>query len=137
MAPQDWRAMPKSKLNMRVPSFAALQMQTVTDGLCHSYAQTMHPNPKFYKYSWWIFWRQSACDGHEFLDQKHSLCTADAMALSKKLSLEQERHWIYNRQIPRDEPGVTPFERMSSKWRNSHFAPSFGDDTDCEWEGHR
>ena len=57
------------RLNMQVPNFAALHKQTVTDGLCHSYAQAMHPNPKFYKYRWRALWSQSACDDHEILDE--------------------------------------------------------------------
>lgn len=122
---------------MRIPSFEVLQQQSVDDGLGNSYASHMHPNPRFFKYRWWVFWRESPCDGREFLDEKHSLCTADAMALMDKLTEDRECHWIYNRRIPRDEPGVTPFDRTAPNWRDVQFAPAFGDDMDSEWDGFR
>ena len=115
---------------MRVPNFDALRREWVDAGLCFSYASNMHPNPRFYKYRWWVFWRESACDGHEFLEDKHAICTANAMALIKKLESEGECYWIYNRRIARHELGVTPFDRNSVKWRDHPFAAAFDDDID-------
>lgn len=122
---------------MKIPSFDAMRTQAADDGIRQSYARHLHPNPKLYKYRWWIFWLGSSCDGHAFLGDEHSLCTADAMALIDKLWLKNERHWIYNRRIPRDHPGTTPFDRSSIKWRNTQFALPFNKDTDPEWEGLR
>lgn len=65
------------------------------------------------------------------------MCTADAMALMDQLASSQECHWIYNQRIPRDEPGVTPFDRGSARWRDTRFAPSLNEDTDPEWSGLR
>ena len=122
---------------MRIPSFDVLSKQTLDDGISQSFALRMHPKGKFYKYIWWVFWRGSACDGREFLSDTHALCTADAMTLIEKLSMQNERHWVYNRQTPRDQPGVTPFDRQSAKWRLHKFASPFDDDPDPEWHGHR
>jgi hypothetical protein len=125
------------KLNMKIPSFDALQKHSEDDGVGRSYAGRMNPNPKLYKYRWWVFWRESACDGPQFLDEKHSLCTADAMALIDTLTRNGECHWIYNKRMPRDQPGVTSFDRSSPKWRNVQFAPTFHCDADSEWNGFR
>ena len=122
---------------MKIPRFEALRKQTDADGVSQSFAVHMHPNPRFYKYIWWVFWRGSACDGREFLSDTHALCTADAMALIEKLRADNERHWIYNSRIPRDQPGVTPFHRDAAKWRGHSFASAFDDDADPEWHGHR
>lgn len=122
---------------MRIPSFGALKQQSADDGLGHSYASHMHPNPRLFKYRWWVFWRDSPCDGREFLDERNSLCTAHAMTLIDKLTRNGECHWIYNKRIPRHEPGITPFDRISTKWRDIQFAPAFHDDADLEWAGFR
>jgi hypothetical protein len=122
---------------MRIPNFDDLGLQTADDGISQSYAVHMHPNPRFYKYVWWVFWRGSVCDGCQFLSDTHALSTAEAMVLMEKLSAENERHWIYNRRISRYEPGVTPFHRDSEKWRHYQFAPVFADDADPEWYGFR
>lgn len=122
---------------VKIPSFDALRKQTADDGISHSYASRMHPNPRFYKYRWWVFWHGSACDGSEFLAEERSLCTFDAMALIDRLMLKGECHWVYNRPMPREEQGVTPFDRTSEKWRNTQFAPPFDADTDPEWRGFR
>ncbi len=122
---------------MRVPNFDALRRESVEAGIGFSYASNMHPNPRFYKYRWWVFWRDSACDGREFLDDKYAICTANAISLIKKLQADGECYWIYNRRISRHEPGVTPFDRTSVKWRDHAFAPSFDDDTDPQLDGFR
>ncbi len=122
---------------MRVPNFDALRMKSAGDAIGLSYASNMHPNPRFYKYRWWVFWGDSPCDGREFLDDKYALCTADAMALIKKLHEAVESHWIYNQRIARYEPGVTPFDRLSVKWRDHPFAPALDDDADPSLDGFR
>lgn len=122
---------------MRAPNFEALRTECVDDGVSLNYASYMHPNPRFYKYLWWVFWRQSPCDGREFLNDRYALCTADAMALVKELSATGECHWIYNKRIPRHEPGVTPFDRTSKKWRDLQFAPALDADADPCIDGFR
>jgi hypothetical protein len=73
----------------------------------------------------------------QFLGDEHLLCTADAMRLMEKLTLEHEPYCVYNRQMPRDEPGVTPFDRVAPKWRDRQFAVALDEDTDPHWEGFR
>ena len=120
---------------MRIPNFADLA--AFSTGESSSYAQRMHPDPRFYKYRWWVFWRESACDGRGFLNDQYSMSTAKAMALIEELSLRNEVYWLYNKSLPRDEPGVTPFDRLSPKWKSVHFAVAFDDDIDSIWQGHR
>jgi hypothetical protein len=102
-----------------------------------SYAQLMHPNPSFYKYRWWVFWENSLVEGNAFLEDRYALSTAVAMALIDELERDNKPYIIYNRQIPRFEPGVTPFDVTKSKWQNTKFAPALSSDPDPQWEGHR
>lgn len=118
---------------MKKPNFEALLMCADTDHGGRSFATLMHPNPRFYKYRWWIFWRESPCDGQNFLADRYALCTADAMALMERLADGGETYWIYNSRTPRFESGVTPFDRASDKWRDRLFAPALDDDTDPEY----
>jgi len=122
---------------MRVPSFEALEKQCADEGVSSSFARRMHPNPRLFKYVWWVFWRQSACDGQAFLVDRHALCTYAAMQLIEDLTSKGEKHWIYNRRIPRSDFGNSPVSPTMSKWNGVKFAPPFCDDSDPEWQGHR
>jgi hypothetical protein len=97
----------------------------------------MHPNPRLFKYVWWVFWRQSACEGLALLVESHALCTSAAMQLVENLTHKGEKHWIYNRRIPRSDSGNSPISPNMSKWKGMKFAPRFDDDRDPEWQGHR
>jgi hypothetical protein len=120
---------------MRIPNFNSIRRQT--DFHIESYAQHMHPDPRFYKYTWWIFWRNSKCDGREFLSLEHSLSTGEALDLMTKLSMQNESHWVYNKATPRHDPGVTPFDIASPKWLSTIFAPPISMDNDRLWNGHK
>lgn len=120
---------------MRIPSF--LELAVLPTGESSSYAQRMHPEPRFYKYRWWVFWRESACDGSSFLDDQYSMSTAEAMTLMEDLFLRKESYWLYNKSQPRDEHGVTPFNRLSPKWQSIDFAAALDADTDALWHGYR
>jgi hypothetical protein len=120
---------------MRIPNFA--ELVAGPSGESSSYAQRMHPDPRFYKYRWWVFWRDSVCDGRAFLHDQYSMSTAEAMALIEELSQRNESHWLYNKIQPRDEPGVTPFNRLSPKWQSIDFAVALDADTDSLWQGYR
>src|SRR6185369_5408893 len=122
-------------LDMKIPSFCELIEEP--HGGSRSYAMHMHPDPHYYMYRWWVFWRGSPCDGREFLSDTYSLCTADAMALLGQLASENEGYWIYNKALPRNEPGTTPFDRTSAKWLGKTFAPPLDQDPNPEWRGHR
>ena len=120
---------------MQLPSFEKLKQRP--RGEVHSYAQRMHPNPRYYKYIWWVFWEGSPCEGEAFLAEENSLCTAHAMALQKRLSQAGEAYWLYNRARPRDEPGVTPFNKDAPRWKNVTFVSSLDIDPDPDWQGFR
>ena len=120
---------------MRLPSFEDLKSKPA--GEHRSYALHMHPEPRFYKCRWWVFWRESACEGQAFLAAEHAICTADAMKLTEQLQSAGESYFLYNRQTPRDQLGVTPFDPNSTKWRTTKFAIALDDDPDPDWQGHR
>jgi hypothetical protein len=122
---------------MRTPSFSLLATRSTEEGFRSSYAQSMHPDPRFYKYLWWVFWEESLVDGAEFLDDAYAVNTATAMALMDDLIQKRKPHWIYNRQIPRLDPGVTPFDPLHRRWKDTKFPPPLSEDSDAEWQGYR
>jgi len=94
----------------------------------------MHSNPRLYKYYWRIFWRNSPCEGPEFLNTR-PLVTKAAFELMEKLKNAGEPYWIYNTRIPRDIP---LWNMNSSRFTDEGFAPAYEDDCDPEIEsGHR
>jgi hypothetical protein len=120
---------------MRIPSFDRLKH--CPSGEIQSYARRMHPNPRYYKYLWWVFWQSSPCEGEAFLAEANSLCTGLALALRERLDLAGESYWLYNKSLPRDEPGVTPFDRNAPRWKDVTFATALDQDPDPDWQGFR
>ena len=59
------------------------------------------------------------------------------MQLVENLTHKGEKHWIYNRRIPRSDSGNSLISPNMSKWKGVKFAPRFDDDRDPEWQGHR
>src|SRR6185437_7678845 len=102
-----------------------------------SYAQGIHPNPKFYKYYWWVFWRGSPVDGPRFLSKKYRLNTAAAFQLMEKLREQREPYWLYNDSLPRLDSVNTPFDPRSPRWKGAEWAPAYDDDRDAvvQWQG--
>lgn len=94
-----------------------------------SCAQGVHPNPRFYKYVWWVFWSESPIDGWDFCCDEHRLSTAAALSLLADLEERGEPYWLYNRQIPRRDP-ANPFDVEHPRWRDVEWAPAFDDDPD-------
>jgi hypothetical protein len=100
-------------------------------------SQSIHPNPRFYKYYWWIFWSESPTEGRDFLTEEHRLSIAPAMQLMNRLGEEKEPHIFINEQWPRLDP-VNPFDLNHHRWSSvTNWAPSFDEDPDPEWNGHR
>ena len=124
---------------MRIPLYKHLHNDPLIaqDASSISFAQAMHPNPRFYKYRWWVFWEGSPCEGSEFLEQKYSLCTADFMSLTEKLRLDGKLHFIYNKQYPRHEEGVTPFLTQHPRWEGIKFEVPLSQDNDPAYKEHR
>jgi hypothetical protein len=120
----------------RTPDFRALRNETDnTDFHQFSFASFMHPNPRIYKYYWWVFWEGSPCDGDRFLTDRYRLPTEQAFGLIELLVAGRKSHWLYNTRIPRDDPDNTPFDPNADKWRGMEWAKSFEEDTDGEYNG--
>ena len=109
------------------PNF--MELEAIKRG-CISYATYMHPNPRFYKYYWWIFWRGSTCEGLQFRSNEHRLSTKAAFDLMDLLSKKKEPHIIYNIRLPRLGPD-SPFDPNSKRWvAGTEWAPGYDEDTD-------
>jgi hypothetical protein len=118
---------------MRTPNFNELRqerercLQLGSQCDRHSYAQGVHPNPKFFKYYWWVFWAGSPVDGDEFLRNTYRMNTAAAVALIAKLQSKNEPYWLYNVKLPRRDP-ANPFDLQSPCW--SEWALPYDKDSD-------
>lgn len=99
-----------------------------------SYAQGMHPNPRFYKYYWRVFHHQSE-EGKLFF--KSPALTTNAMhELCERLRNENKGYMLYNWSRPRIGDDV-PFNFNSPRWRGCFTAPAYDEDSDIPWRGHK
>ncbi len=120
---------------MRIPSFDELRRERTDCQLagerscCSSYASGIHPNPRFYKYYWWVFWNESPVDGKEFLSSQYRLSTAAAFELLDNLKERNEPCWLYNTSSPRLGSTI-PFDPQSKHWQGLRWAPAYDDDPD-------
>lgn len=115
---------------MRTPDLDAIRRERASGRRGgSSYAQGVHPNPRFYKYVWWVFWGESAADGWEFLGDQHRLSTAAALTLLADLKARGEPYWLYNRRLPRRDP-ANPFDTNHPRWRDVEWAAAYDDDPD-------
>lgn len=115
---------------MRMPSFKRLKAETEREGFCTRFSGTFrHPNPRLYKYYWWVFWEGSPCDGSQFLSDDNRMPTKQAFDLMDSLTAQSKSYWVYNRRLPRRDP-ANPFNPDAEKWRDEEWAPSFDEDTD-------
>ena len=115
---------------MRAPSYKLLDENRSTGWMGSSYALGVHPNPRFYKYRWLVFWAGSPVEGQEFFKWEYALCTFAFHDFMKELKHLNEPYILYNDQIPRHEPGVTPFDLKSTRWSGVSFAPAWNNDCD-------
>ena len=117
---------------MVYPKFEKLELE---DARGASYASGMHPNRYYYKYYFWVFWRQSPVDGGAFLGKEYRMNVAAAMALIDRLREQKEPYMLYNTGLPRRDPLRCPFDPKSPRWKDSEWACAFDDDPDPEWNG--
>lgn len=103
---------------------------------CSSNASDVHPNPRFYKYYWWVFWNESPVDGFEFLTDQYRLSMAAAIELMNSLKERNEPYWLYNKKVPRLGSNI-PFNLQSPRWQGVDWAPAYDEDPDpiSDWEG--
>jgi hypothetical protein len=120
---------------MRVPTREAWK-RAQPQGIVFCLGWMPTANARFYKYSWQIWTPASALEGYEFLESGPCVSTAEFMTRQGQMEKHGLAGWVYSRKSPRQGPG-TPFDRNHPKWREAEFAPSWDDDVDPEWNGHK
>lgn len=118
---------------MQMPTFAILDEMRENGERSRFFGDRMHPNPRFYKYIWRIFWKGSPAEGTNVLALQ-PLTTAEAMKLIDRLEKENEPYMLYNDKRPRKG---TIFDPTAKKWQNAKWAPAFDEDGDEIWNGHK
>jgi hypothetical protein len=117
-------------LTMRKPDFTAIRKARAAGASRgSSYAQGVHPNPRFYKYVWWVFWSGSEVDGWEYLSDKYRLSTAASIILLADLRERGEPYWLYNSKLPRRD-SANPFDVNHPKWQDVEWALPYDEDPD-------
>ena len=66
----------------------------------------IHPNPRYYKYLWWIYTEDSLWEDQAFFDHSPKLCTHDAMVWIETLKMAGQTFIVYNESLPRRGAGV-------------------------------
>ena len=114
---------------MPAPNFNDLREMNAEKPVGRSFATGVHPNPRFYKYYWWVFWAHSPIDGFAFFGDSNRLNTAAAIELMAELSTKGEGYLLYNRRVPRRDP-ANPFNIKSPRWQGVKWALSYDEDPD-------
>jgi len=96
----------------------------------------MHPNPRLYKYYWWIFHAGSPAEGATFLEPAFRVTTYAAHTVIARLTEESEPYLMYNQRLPRRSAGSV-LSPQATRWCNCEWAVAFYDDPDPEIDGHR
>lgn len=76
----------------------------------------LHPNPKFYKYYWYVFWAGSQAECSDFFVDAPRFAIAAAHDFMSQLAAKGEPYIVYNIQLPRLDP-ANPFDFNAPKWR--------------------
>lgn len=96
-------------------------------------AVNVHPNPRFYKYYWWVFTLDSPTEGEEFLTDEHKLSHAAYEQKIADLRRNNGFAMVYNKQLYRVGPdSIWDEEKLKSRNPFVTFAGSFEDDPDPE-----
>lgn len=98
-------------------------------------ATFMHPNPRFYKYRWQIYWRKSPRVGSDFV-KMNPLSTKQAFELMDWLDSNHEPHLITNTRFRRQ--GIAIWDLNSPRLADERWASAYDDDPDpIHSSGHR
>lgn len=120
---------------MEPPSYADLQSLREMGARHASYAKGIHPNPRFYKYKWRIFWQGSSVEGAAFF-RTEPLSISAALDLIGWLESQNESFIVYNTRYPRR--GNVIWDADPPRWKGVEFAPAYDADEDPQIEsGHR
>lgn len=95
---------------------------------------TLHPAPRLYKHHWQIFSPDSEYEGLEFFEKAPRISTARCMERLHELATAGTPCLVYTWKQPRKFTGM-PFD--PEKWKGATWAPSWDDDDDPIWEGHK
>ncbi len=115
---------------MQIPEFNKLLAEAKQGNPCKIFASKVHPNPRLYKYYWWIFWAGSPCEGKAFLTTPYRLSMRKAFILKAELDAADEPYWLYNIHLPRFDPEYMPFDPNAERWRDVEWAVAFAEDID-------
>lgn len=98
----------------------------------------LHPNPRFYKYYWWVFYSKTdAKNAAEiFWRTEHRLTTAEFAHLMKRLTEEQLYYAYVNRRYYRLGM-IWDYHALSHKYPGLKFASAYDDDPDELYEKHK
>jgi hypothetical protein len=124
---------------MRQPSFSHLHEMKTEGQFFEGYANQLVKDPTMYKQYWWVFHACSPVEGWEFIrNDQYRLCTFDAMQLIEKLRGEKEPCMVYNANVHRRGSRLEQFvDPNHNRWKNYAWAPSFKEDEDPVWNGHK
>ena len=113
---------------MRTPSFERINKTKYSGQVLFAGARNIHPNPKWFKYYWFVFTAESLIDGDSFFSDDNKLSFSEfesELARVKSLGLEA---WIYNIKLYRLGEG-SPFDEAKLRAKGiTNFAPSFDED---------
>lgn len=90
----------------------------------------MHPNPRFYKYYFWVYAENSplASADDVFFKEEHKLTYMQALKLMEKLAADDIGFAYLNRRYYRLGNKVFDYERLKKVYPGIKFAPSYDDD---------
>jgi hypothetical protein len=100
---------------------------------------TVHPNPKFYKYYWWVYPANSPyeCAKDVFYKPEYRLTTKEMMDLCAELDAKGISYAYVNSQRYRLGNQHWDYEAIKKRQPEIEFALSYDEDTDIEYEGHK
>lgn len=117
---------------MLIPTFEKLAELTMINGQKLHFAggSHIHPNPRLYKYYWWVFTKESPSEGEAFLTDNNRLCMSDFDQQIKHCISQNLSAYIYNQRYYRyDEHLPWDYEKLKQN-KDIQFAPSFELDLD-------
>lgn len=99
----------------------------------------LHPNPRMYKYDWWIYPSHSPYESAEeiFFKSEHRLSTKAFFEITKQLNEEKISFVYVNCKYFRSGNKVLNYEKMKRDFPTIVFAIAYDEDTDEEYEGHK
>lgn len=99
----------------------------------------LHQNPRMYKYDWWIYPSNSPYESAEdiFFISEHCLSTKAFYEMARELNEEQISFAYVNCKQYRLGNSVLNYEKMKQESPNMEFAPTYDEDKDEAYEGHK